>query len=900
MNKNKVYLIDGSGYIFRAYYAVAPLSNKAGLPTNALYGFTRMILKLLSDADSDNVIMFFDTGQKTFRSDIYPEYKANRSECPEDLIPQMPYFRTISETLGLRTFELPGYEADDLIGTFADKLSAQDIETVIVSADKDLMQLVNNNVSIHDTMRDKKYQAKEVKEKYDVTPQEFSEYLALTGDTSDNIPGLSGVGPKTAAALVNKYGDVESIIAAAAEIAEDKTIRNRKKIADTIQENPEILRLSRKLVQIKLDVPLDALNVEEDKLLELAKRVDIQDSKLEALINELEFHSLFDGAILKKKEAEAEYITVLANNFPEFLKNLHQEKEFAFDLETTSLDILEAKIVGASFCWEGDKAYYVPLAHKNTGAEQVSVQSFLEAVREILENPEIKKIGQNLKYDLNVLRSYNIDFNGLAFDTMLAAYLLNPDQGSYNLTRLSADYLGFAVTEFSEATESVADFSETDLQTATHYAAQDAHYAWLLKEKLEPLIKKEELHKLLQEVEQPLVYVLADLERNGIKLDAEFLKQMSGELESSLQSLSGEIQELAGEEFNLNSPKQLAYILFEKLGISSKGIKKTKTGISTNAASLEKLARIHPLPAKILDYRELFKLKSTYVDALPGFISKISGRLHSNFNQTVTATGRLSSSKPNLQNIPVAGDAGRKIRQAFVAEDKHVLLSADYSQIELRILAHLSHDRNLTSAFENNLDIHTETAKEVLGLSDDHVVSTEERRIGKTMNFGIIYGMSGFRLANTLEIPVGVATEYISDYFNYYSGVKKYFEDLEREVVESSCVKTLLGRKRYISGIDTSGRDKGFLLRAALNAPVQGSAADIIKLAMIQLYEVLKRQKLPAKMLLQVHDEILLEVEKSALEQISKVVKETMESAYKLSVPLVINIETGSNWGEIH
>ncbi len=910
---DKIYLIDGSGYIFRAYYAVLqPLKTKNGFPTNALFGFTKMLLKLLKEMESDQVVMIFDAGKETFRNQLYPLYKANRSECPEDLVPQMPYFREISKALGLRTLEMPGFEADDLIGTFVNQFQKCNQETVVVSADKDLMQLVHPLTSIYDPMKGKHYQKAEVIEKFGVAPEQVVDFLALTGDSSDNIPGLSGVGPKTATALIQAYGNIEQIIESADLLATNTSIRGSKKIAEQIKNDPQVLRLSKSLTQIELNVPLILTDLPAQPLIQelnpedlksYIKRQIINIDELKKLTEQLEFDSLV-AEFLKnnspKKEAIADYQTIYAKDFPTWLKQLESQKEFSFDLETTSLNTLEAEIVGAAFCWDNNKSFYLPIAHRESSEPQIPVELLISSLKSILENPNIKKIGQNLKYDVGVLANYQVRVVGISFDTMVAAYLIDADASSFGLTRLAKDYLGYDVTEYTDTTAGLASFAEVEVSVATHYAAQDAHYAWLLKEQLAPKIIENDLSRVMDDIEMPLIGVLSDIERNGIGLDTEFLLKMSKELEIDLEALNIKIQDLAGEDFNQNSTKQLATILFDKLNLPTAGLKKTKTGISTDVTTLEKLSYLHPLPKTILDYRELYKLKSTYVDALPRYVNAKTNRLHTSFNQTITATGRLSSSSPNLQNIPIQSEYGRKIREAFCAPKGKKLISADYSQIELRVLADLSQDQNLINAFKNDQDIHTQTARQILNLPADLPLDSNQRRLGKTINFGIIYGMSGFRLARELEIPVGQATRYIDDYFSYYSGVREYFKNVEAMLNADGYVETMFGRKRYIKSIDTAGRDKGFLVRAALNAPVQGTAADIIKIAMNRLQHVIIADKLPLKIILQVHDELLFETSEDFQEQARQLIQDLMESALSLAVPLKIGLGIGSNWGEIH
>lgn len=913
----KVYLVDGSGYIFRAFYAVAPLTTKDGFPTNALFGYTRMLLKLIDDARTNHMLVAFDTGRDTFRKEMYSPYKANRVECPKELELQMPYFREITSALGFAIMELPGYEADDVIGTLVRKLSAGGVETVVISGDKDLLQLVGPGVSVWDPMHEKHYGPQEVKAKFGLGPEKVVEFLGLTGDSSDNVPGLKGVGPKTALQLLEKFGDVEGVIRAVEAIRNDASIRNRNKIADQIESDAATLRLSRKLVEINTSAPVsfevagskvgvDALDGQT--LCDLIERTAPRGELLQELLTRFEFGSLFKNLDLRPKaehcaeRSQVKFSIVYRADFPLWSEKLQKQKEYALDLETTSLDVLEARIVGASFCWSDSEAFYVPLGHQGGACpdEQVRLEDFLKTLGPSLSNPAVRKFGQNLKYDIGVLACNGVELAGLAFDSMLASYLLNPDKGSHNLTSLSRDYLNYQVIEYAEVTQGRRDFSEVPVVEAARYAGEDAWCAWKLAAELAPLLQKEGLKEVFEKIELPLVPVLSALERRGVRLDCELLARISAEFAARLEELRRRMFDMVGFEFNLNSPKQLSEVLFDKLQIPTRGLKKTKTGISTDSSVLEKLADSHPLPALILDYRGLFKLKSTYVDALPQQISSVTGRLHTRFNQTVTGTGRLSSSEPNLQNIPVQSAEGRRVREAFVAQPGDVLISADYSQIELRILAHMSADTNLIAAFNEDRDIHSITAREILGLDPDSAVSPEQRRLGKTINFGVVYGMGGFRLARDLGIPVSLADRYIRQYFERYGSVKSYFSRIEEQAQKDGFVATMFGRKRFLAAIDASGRDKGFVLRAALNAPIQGSAADLIKLAMIKLEDDIRAAGLPCRMLLQIHDELVFECREDSVPGAMELIRAGMENVVKLAVPLKVDVRAGRNWQEAH
>jgi DNA polymerase I len=911
-NANKVLLIDGSGYIFRAYYAVAPLTTKSGFPTNALFGYSRMLLKLLRDAGTDHIVVAFDRGKDTFRTQMYPQYKANREACPEDLLQQMPYFREISEALGLKIVEQDNFEADDLIGTLTKRLHEGGYEVEIISGDKDLMQLVAPGVSVYDSMRDKRYSAPEVREKLGVLPEQVIDFLALTGDSSDNVPGIKGVGPKTAVQLLEIFGSVDAVASSAEQIAQDSRIRGRAKIAEAIKEQQALLALSKELVTIKCDCPvaiktsegvLDLSEIDNSELLNVLTRQAADYDKLTKLSQDLEFKGLFKDHLSVASQARAvaaEYQIISKDKFSEWLKVFAVQDAFVFDIETTALDPRVAKIVGLSFCWSENEAFYVPINHQGeVSVEQCAEQDVLNALRPIFENANIKKIGQNLKFDVSILAEQGVKVAGVAFDTMLASYCLNPDSTSHSLATLAESLLGRPMISYTELVGKLENFSFVPLPAAAQYACEDAHFTWLIWRKLQPKLDAAGVAQLFYELEMPLLSLLAEMELAGIGVDAEFLRVMSEELGQRLSQLEQQIYNTVGQEFNINSPKQLSEILFNQLGISTKGLKKTKTGISTDSNVLEKIAGQHPVADMLLSYRMLHKLKSTYVDALPQLISAKTGRLHTRFNQTGTGTGRLSSSDPNLQNIPVQSVEGRKIRRAFIPAEGHVLLSADYSQIELRVLAHLSDDPQLITSFKDNLDIHSITAREILDLPPLFEITPEARRIGKTINFGIIYGMGAQRLSRELGIPLPVAAKYIDNYFKLYSGVQSYFARVEKEAADTGVVRTLLGRQRVVSDLELSSRDPGRLRRIAINAPVQGSAADIIKLAMLAVQKEIQKAALPMRILLQIHDELLLEVRRDYAPEALSLVKKIMENAFELKVPLSVDASVGENWEEV-
>lgn len=915
-HKDTVYLVDGSGYIFRAFYAVAPLTTKQGFPTNALYGFTRMLGKLLSAPDTSHMVMVFDAGKKTFRSELYPLYKANRAECPAELIPQMPVFREISAALGLQVIEAPGYEADDIIGTLSKRLTNAGKRVVIVTGDKDLSQLVNDQISIWDTMKDKKFGEEGVIEKFGVKPNKVVEVLALMGDSSDNIPGLSGVGPKTATQLVVAYNDVENIIKNVDTIKNDKSIRSREKLSDTIKSQVDILRLSRALVEIHCEVPFPMLidgelkevkDLSDEEVFHGCERKEGDKDSIEPLFNRLEFGSLLKELPIKTTSRKPQtgswkYLTVFDDEFDNFVKNLLSVKKFAFDLETTSLNPLDAKIVGVSFCWDLDTAYYIPIAHTENieGRSQVTQERLFQYLKPIFEDKTYQKCGQNIKYDISVLSCLGIDVQGVWFDTMIGAYLLNPDSQSFNMTTLAREYLGRGVIEYEDLVGVEDGFQAVSIQDATNYSAEDSHITWMLYVVLLEKLKEKELLPVFENIEMPLVSVISKMEISGVKVDTHFLEKMSEEFSIELEHIRERLINMVGEEFNLNSPKQLAEILFQKLGISTKGVKKTKTGFSTDQSVLELLSDQHEVPREILRHRSLFKLKSTYIDALPAQVHPITGRIHSKFNQTVTSTGRLSSTDPNLQNIPIQSKEGRKIRESFIAMPGNVILSADYSQIELRILAHMSKDKNLISAFKENIDIHTKTAREIFDIGPLLDVTPEQRRIGKTLNFGIIYGMGAFRLAKELGINFRDAEKYIAQYFAQYPNVKQLFTALEQQAQNQGFVTTVFGRKRFIQKTDFSERDKGFQNRIAVNAPIQGTAADIVKLAMIVIAQRIKEERLNLLLTMQVHDELVFEAKESEVEILSSIVKESMQNVVPFDVPLLVEVGTAKSWGSAH
>lgn len=882
-----LYLIDGNSYIYRAFYAIRGLSTSTGIPTNAVYGFTTMILKILREKNPDYFSIVFDTPGPTHRHETFEEYKAHRPEMPDDLKPQVPLIKDIVKAFNIHTIEMEGYEADDILGALAKDAEGEGLDVFIVTGDKDMCQVVSPKIKLYDSMKEKITEERDVVERFGVEPSRFPEIIALMGDVSDNIPGVPGIGEKTAVKLLREFGNLDNLLANREQIK-----NTRARIA--ISGNIDNIKLSKELATIHSDVPMDIT------LRELA----LQEPEWEKL---LEYFRQFEFSSLVKlipdhktsSAGKTEYITILdKDELKDVLASI--KGDVTIDTETTSQSPMDAELVGISFATEPERAYYVPLSHSYAGVPvQLPKDYVIKQMKGILENRKIGKTGHNIKYDFIVLRNENVYLKGIAFDTMVASYLLNPNKSNHNLSDVAMDSLGIKTIAFKDVLgKDRANFSEVTVDEATEYAGEDAAVTLRLQQYFEPLIEKEALSKLFHGIEMPLIEVLADMEMAGIKIDVPLMDTFSKKMGTELSSIEQRIYFLAGEEFNINSPKQLQDILFDKLGL--KPIKKTKTGYSTNIDVLEQLALEHELPREIIEYRALSKLKSTYVDALPKLVNPKTGRLHTSFNQTVTATGRLSSSDPNLQNIPVRGEWGRRIREAFIAETGNVLLSSDYSQIELRILAHLSRDDKLIEIFNNDGDIHTGTACELFGVSPEDV-TPDMRRSAKTVNFGIVYGISPYGLSQQLGIPPEEARYYIDTYFARHSGVQNYINDLVQKTAETGYVSTLFKRKRPVPELKSANRNMRQLgERLAMNSPIQGSAADIIKVSMINIIKRVKKESLHAKMLLQVHDELLFEVPAKEKDALETLVKEEMENAIKLCVPLKVDIGIGRNWAEAH
>lgn len=877
-----LYLIDGNSYVYRAYYAIKQLSSSKGLPTNAIFGFTNMLLKIIREKSPDAILVAFDSPTPTERHRIYEEYKAQRPETPDDLIEQIPYIKKIISAFNITMIEIPGYEADDVLGTISKKAASQGNEVFIVTGDKDMLQLVDDRIRVYDPMKDRVLDKKYIYERFGVVPERIPDFMALTGDAIDNIPGIKGIGEKTAKALLMDFETIDELINQIDRI-------KKEKLRSLVSQNADIALLSKKLATLDTYVPID---IEIHDLI----RKEPDWHKLLQLFRELEFSSLlrFIPSIAEhEKTCEILYSKERIKDTFSLIQNA-----FAFDIETSGMNAMRSNLIGLALCLEKGKAFYIPVSHLNFEIPQIHKKDLIEAIAGVFENNGIAKIGHNIKYDLMILKKDGIQVNGQLFDTMIASYLLNPNKQNHSLEEVALTYLSYRKRTFSEVLNKKGNFAEVPITEAASYACDDAYLSFQLKEILFKKLHDEGLEDVYFNIEMPLIPVLVEVEAAGVKINTDILLELSKELEREIDGIQRRIYFLAGEEFNINSPKQLSQVLFHSLGFQPG--KKTKTGFSTEMAVLEELATTHEFPREILNYRSLNKLKTTYIDVLPLLTDPDTGRIHTSFNQSATATGRLSSSEPNLQNIPVKGEWGRRIREAFIAEKDNLLLSADYSQVELRILAHLSKDEGLINAFRNNLDIHSQTASEIFHIPMDKVTS-DIRRIAKTVNFGVIYGISPFGLSETLSISKDEAKNYIEQYFNKHPGVKAYIEKTFAEAREKGYVTTLFGRKRAIPEIrnkNTTIRQQGE--RLAINSPIQGTAADIIKIAMIKIWKKFKEKGLKSKMILQVHDELLFELLPEELEIVIDIVRMEMEGVITLLVPIKVDINYGKNWAEAH
>lgn len=929
MAGKSLYLLDAYGLIYRAYYAFIkrPIFNSKKLNTSTIYGFTVTLEEIIRKEKPEYLAVIFDPPGKTFREEIYPKYKANRQETPEDIKMSVPYIKDIIKAMNIPVVEVLGFEADDVVGTLAKKAEKEGYEVYMVTSDKDYGQLVSDHIKVY---KPKKAGNEieilgpaEINAIYGIDhPTKLIDILALWGDASDNVPGAPGIGEKGATKLISQYGSVEALLEHADELS--------GKLQESVKNNVEQILLSKRLVTIDCNVPVD---FEEKNY----KMEGIKKEELKKLLNELDFKTLalrllgndpvacapvptqgtlFDmgpavsspSEVSEMTEDNYETIKTIVHKYAavttdEGIKNLiaklNNHKDFCFDTETTGLDLYNDNIIGMSFSVREHEAFYVPVNHDYDEGKKL-----IDQFKEIFENPKIGKIGHNLKFDMMMLMRYNVEVNGPLFDTMIAHYLLQPEQNHKmdSLAKIYLNYKPVAIEELiGERGKNQKNMKDVPLEIITEYAAEDADVTFMLKNILQPEIENNNIHQLFYDIEMPLVKVLMEMEINGFRIDSDSLKKYSAELMDKIVALEKEIYHDAGMVFNISSPKQLGEVLFEKMRIIDH-VKKTKTRqYSTSEDTLLDLSDKHPIIDKILEYRGLKKLLSTYVDALPLLINHKTGKVHTSFNQTVTSTGRLSSTNPNMQNIPIRDEEGREIRKAFIATDKeHVLLSADYSQIELRIMAHYSEDEHMIQAFNNNEDIHAATAAKIFSIPQADV-NSDQRRKAKTANFGIIYGISAFGLSQRLKIPRKESTELIENYFNIFPGVKTYMQNVVKDTREKGYITTLYGRKRYLPDINSSNATvRGFAERNAINTPIQGSAADIIKIAMVRIKNRFEKEKIRSKMILQVHDELLFDVISHEMEKVKVIVKYEMENAAKLKVPILVESGTGPNWLEAH
>jgi len=849
----RLFLIDGHGLAYRAFFAIKTLSTSTGISTNAVYGFTNMLLKLIKEEKPQYLAVVFDSKTPTFRHKKFPDYKAQRQKMPDEMQDQLPLIMDVITAFNIPIFSKDGYEADDIIGTLAKRYKNEVSEVVIVSGDKDILQLVDEKIKVLATKKGLSetilYNIEGVKERFGVAPDKVIDVLGLSGDTSDNIPGIKGIGEKTAIKLIQEFGNLENLL-------------NHQSVTKKIKTYSHEAILSKELVTIDTQVPISSD-------LEMCKIKEYDKERLFEILDKLEFKKLLKELGLYKKEVTEDYeIITTEDKFQIFLNSLRTTQLFALALDTNTQRPINAQIVGISIAFKSHCAYYIPLSQEYP----LKKDYVLNELKPLLEANEIKKIGHNLKFALIVLANYGIKLKGIDFDTQIASYLLNPSS-KHNLEEIVLNYYGVVISSHN-----------------------NVDYIYRLSDDtLKPKLKEENLTRLFEEIEIPLIEVLAQMELDGIKINTSYLSELSHEFGQKVGNLESEIYHLAGVEFNINSPKQLGFILFEKLKMPV--IKKTKTGFSTDEEVLKELSSYHPLPDKLLEYRELTKLKSTYVDTLAQLVNPVTHRVHTSYNQTIATTGRLTSSDPNLQNIPIRTELGNCIRKAFIPDEGYVLISADYSQIELRLLAHITKDERLINAFINNEDIHTQTALEIFGGSAD-LVTQDMRRAAKVVNFGITYGMSAYGLSQELKITQNQAKDMINRYFERYPAVKDYIDRTIEKTKLTGYISTLWGRKRYLPEINSQNKVlREFAYRQAINMPIQGSCADLIKIAMIEIHKKLDCKK--AKMLLQVHDELVFEVKEQDVEEVVQVIKDCMEGIGEFLVPIKVDVHTGKNWGEI-
>ncbi len=884
-SKPTLYVIDGSNCVYRAFYAIRQLSNSKGFPTNAIYGFINMLTKLFREKNPDYVIVVFDSKGPTFRSEVYEQYKAHRPAMPDTLVPQFPYIKEIVRAFAVPLLEQPGIEADDIIGSIARQAEAKGLRTVIVSGDKDLMQLVTDDIVMLDTMKDKTYDIAGVKERFGVAPEQVADILGLMGDTSDNIPGVPGIGEKTALNLITEFGSVDGVLQNIQKVKSTK-------IRESLEKNADLARLSRELATLKLDLDID-FDLED------ARYTEPDRERLRELYRECEFSSLIKDLNIREEQPIGRYrVLTTHDDLKAVLKEMASKDVVAFSLELDSDTAMTAEVVGLSLCAEPGKACYIPVGE---GSGEIEPNYVWEKIAAVMGNSHILKHGHDLKRTLIVLARKGIHLTGLGCDTMVGSYVLDPSRRGHELTEIACDVLNVELQPMSDLTGTGA--KKTDLRMFSPaqvmpYSCRQADTVLALAGVLTEKIEEAGLGPLYAGIEMPLVEVLADMERKGVLVDRKLLAEMSGQFEKLLGLSEEKIYGLAGERFNVNSPKQLQCILFEKLGLP-KG-KKTKSGYSTDVDVLTFLAESYELPAEILSYRSISKLKSTYVDALPTMINAETGRIHTSYNQTVTATGRLSSSDPNLQNIPIRGTEGKRIRQAFVAPEGYEIVSADYSQIELRILAHITDDPALIAFFRSGEDIHARTAADIFGVMPG-MVTPDMRRQAKVINFGIIYGMSPFGLSKELGVSQAQAKTFIDRYLSEFKGVHRYMEDVVRLAREKGYVSTMFNRRRYLPEINSDNHAvRQFAERMAINTPIQGTAADLIKSAMIHIARKLKKKHMKTEMIMQVHDELVFEVPHAEKDAALQLIKGEMEGVIAFKVPLKVGIHSGRNWDEAH
>jgi len=900
--KKKLYIVDGHALCYRAYFAFIknPLINSDGQNTSAIFGFARMLLKLIKEEKPDYIAVAFDPPKKSFRFELYPEYKANRQKMPPDLKSQVEEIKNLVDVLGIKRLMEMDYEADDILGTVAKNFASKDLEVMLVTGDKDAYQLVGPNVRIYANKKGiteyEIYDAKEVESKLGLPPGKVIDYMALTGDSSDNVPGVKGIGEKTAQKLIETFGSLEKLYERIDEI--------KGKQKELLSAQRDMAFLSRTLVTIKTDIPVD-IDVESMKITE------IFNDQTKEYFRKMEMPSIirdfFGGETpVEKPERKPEKkdyrIIRTEEDLMEMLRLVDAKGEVSIDTETTSVSPVDAELVGASFSIKEREGWYLPVMSGGMFSEKfIDPSRSLELIRKMVENPKVRKIGQNIKYDIIVFSNHGIEMKGVYFDTMVASYVLNPSERRHNLDDLAEEHLSYKTITYKELTgtgKNAVPLVDVPLERVAEYAIEDADITWRLYLIFRERLAEHEMEKLFYDIEMPLVPVLAEMEKAGVRIDPKYFAKLGRQNEKMLSDVERKIYRAAGQEFNINSTRELSVILFEKLGLKPQ--KKTKTGFSTDIQVLENLKGVHPVIDDLISYRTLSKLKNTYIDSLPRIISPKTGRIHTSYNQTVVATGRLSSSDPNLQNIPVRDEFGKNIRKGFIPADGFIMMSADYSQIELRLAAHLSGDRNMINAFKSGIDIHNMTASSVFGVSIDRV-TPDMRRQAKIINFATIYGVSPYGLSQQADIGIREAAEFIRIYYETYPGFKEFIEKTIAFAREKGYVQTLLGRRRYIPDIssDISFRREG-AERVAINTPIQGTSADMIKIAMINIAGRTARAGMGSRMILQVHDELVFEVPSGERDGIGELVKTEMENALKLSVPIVVDVGWGNNWDEAH